>query len=161
MDFADAPNLGTFDRVVSVGMMEHVGIGRLQEYAHVFRKVMAPNGRGLCHTIYKAVDAPEMNEWIALKIFPGTYVPNERDMADCFLSVGLQVEVFHHIPGIHYAKTLDAWRERLNEKWDSIKHHFADPEWQKRKMDFYLGGTAAWFRYGRQAAVAQLELVPA
>ncbi|NDC38165.1 MAG: class I SAM-dependent methyltransferase, partial [Proteobacteria bacterium] len=112
---------GTFDRIVSVGMFEHVGKASYPEYMRTFHHLLSPTGVGLLHTIGTEEDPRiPQDPWIAKYIFPGTILPrlewivSEARKAD--LSIG-HIENWRP----HYATTLHRWRERVVANWDTIR----------------------------------------
>jgi cyclopropane-fatty-acyl-phospholipid synthase len=134
-----------FDRIVSVGMFEHVGVGY---YATFFRKVtdlLADDGVMLLHSIGR-VDGPcATNPWIAKYIFPGGYVPALSEVLPAIERSGLivtDVEILR----LHYAKTLKAWRERFLARQDEALACY--DERFCRMWEFYLAACEVGFRHG-------------
>ena len=103
---------GQFDRIVSVGMFEHVGVGF---YDDVFRKcarMLDDDGVMLLHSIGRSEGPSVTNPWIAKYIFPGGYIPALSEVLPAVERAGLLVTDIE-ILRLHYAETLKAWRERF------------------------------------------------
>jgi cyclopropane-fatty-acyl-phospholipid synthase len=136
---------GTYDAFVSIGMLEHVGPGNYRELGALMSRAIAPDGRGLVHTIGR--DRPaSLNAWIDKRIFPGAYPPTLREMADLFEGNDLSVLDVENIR-LHYAKTLEAWLERYEENIDAVRSMFDEPF--VRAWRLYLAGSIAAFVIGK------------
>jgi cyclopropane-fatty-acyl-phospholipid synthase len=144
----------TYERIVSVGMFEHVGA---PYYRAFFRKVadmLAPGGIALIHSI-GSLDGPGFgNAFMRKYIFPGGYIPALSEVTPAVEDSGL-VMTDIEILRLHYAETLRHWRERFLNNWDTIKHLY--DERFKRMWEFYLAGCEMSFRYGG-LMVFQLQL---
>jgi cyclopropane-fatty-acyl-phospholipid synthase len=155
-----------FDRIVSVGMFEHVG---KRYYDAFFRKcydLLADDGVMLLHTVGRWNGPSDTNAWVWRYIFPGGYTPALSELAPAIERSGLitcDIEVLR----IHYAETLRAWRSnflanrkgiiRLFEEEPSLKTRFGSADRFIRIWEYYLAGFEASFRcYG--LAVFQLQL---
>lgn len=144
-----------FDRIVSVGMFEHVGVNH---YASYFRKVhdlLADDGVALIHTIGRSDGPGYTNPFIAKYIFPGGYFPALSEMMRAIEKSGLivsDVEVLR----LHYAETLKVWRERFFEKRAAAAEHMGEKFC--RMWEFYLAGSELGFRY-QGLVVFQVQLV--
>jgi cyclopropane-fatty-acyl-phospholipid synthase len=135
---------GTYDAFVSVGMLEHVGIGNYPQLGSLIRRVLQPEGRGLVHTIGR--DRPQpLNPWIAKRIFPGAYPPTLREMAAIFEPNGLSVLDVENLR-LHYARTLEHWLERYEENLDTVGSMF-DEDFV-RAWRLYLAGSNRAFVHG-------------
>ena len=146
---------GQFDRIVSVGMFEHVGVNHYTTYFRKVRKLLAPNGVALIHTIGRSEPPSTTSGFIAKYIFPGGYIPALSEMAAGVEHSGLviaDVEILR----LHYAKTLRAWRERFLANWD--KAAAIRDERFCRMWEFYLAASEAAFRY-QGLVVFQMQLV--
>lgn len=145
---------GQFDRIVSIGMLEHVGPGHFNSYFKAVAKRLAPDGVALIHAIGSFQKARPTNRWINKYIFPGGYLPDLQEMTAAILKQGLKITDIE-IWQLHYADTLKAWREnflaRLEELPDKYDQHFA------RMWEFYLAGSEAYFRSGG-GMVFQIQL---
>lgn len=135
----------TFDRIVSVGMFEHVGLKDYDTYFDVVRRSLKDDGIALIHSIGRMDGRAAMNPWFAKYIFPGSYVPT---LAEVFPSIEkarlivTDVEILR----LHYADTLAAWRRRFlarrAEAAALLGERFC------RMWEFYLSAGEAGFRYG-------------
>jgi cyclopropane-fatty-acyl-phospholipid synthase len=144
----------TFDRIVSVGMFEHVG---LPNYSTFFKKMNAclkNDGVALLHTIGRLAGPGFTNPFIAKYIFPGGYVPALSEIVPAIEKSGLlitDVEVLR----LHYAETLAAWRRNFESAWDKVAAMTS--ERFCRMWEYYLAGCEVSFRY-HNLAVFQIQL---
>lgn len=132
-----------FERIVSVGMFEHVGRDNLHKYMEILDKLLVPGGLSLLHTIACADEKTASHTWMKKYIFPGSYVPSLREV------VWLLPEYdFHplHLESLrlHYAKTLDLWYANFLKHVDEIRQKF--DERFIRMWSLYLLCCAASFR---------------
>lgn len=139
-----AENADTYDRVVSIGMFEHVGRRQFETYFEAIRALLKPGGRAVVHSIVKDTPSPT-NAWVDKYIFPGGFIPTIEDMSRSASAVGLQAihDPFVHHSG-NYAQTLRHWRERFNNAYDTLDHQRYDMRF-KRMWNFYLAGSEAAF----------------
>ena len=135
---------GEYDKFVSVGMLEHVGIGDYPVLGQVVDRCLKPDGRGLIHTIGRNRPAP-MNAWIERRIFPGAYPPSLKEMMAIFEPNRLSVLDVENLR-MHYAKTLRGWMERYEQHEDEVTA-MMDPEFV-RAWRLYLAGSIAAFEVG-------------
>ena len=136
---------GTYDAFVSIGMLEHVGVGNYRGLGQLMSKLINSNGRGLVHSIGR--DTPAMlNAWIDKRIFPGAQPPTLRQMMDMFEPNGLSVLDVENIR-LHYAKTLEWWLQRYEENVDGVRALF--DETFVRAWRLYLIGSIAAFTTGK------------
>ena len=145
---------GTFDRVVSVGMFEHVGIPHYREFFATLHNRLADDGVALLHTIGRADGPGATNPWIAKYIFPGGYSPALSEVLAVIEKAGLyvtDVEVWR----LHYAETLKAWRERFEANLDQIQEIY--DERFCRMWRFYLILSELAFRHNGHV-VFQIQL---
>jgi cyclopropane-fatty-acyl-phospholipid synthase len=145
----------TFDRIVSVGMFEHVGAARYGEYFRTAKRLLKDNGVMMLHAIGRFTPPATTNPWIAKYIFPGGYIPALSEVLKAVERVGLIVSDVE-ILRLHYAETLKAWRERFRAHWDEAAAIY--DERFCRMWDFYLAGSEAAFRNG-DMMVFQMQLV--
>jgi cyclopropane-fatty-acyl-phospholipid synthase len=134
---------GLFDRIVSVGMFEHVG---LAHYGLFFRKIaqlLDDDGVALIHTIGRADGPCGMNPWVTKYIFPGSYLPALSEIMPPIERAGLFVTDIE-ILRLHYAETLKAWRERFEARRAEIAA--SRGERFCRMWEVYLAGCEAGFR---------------
>lgn len=151
-DFRDVQ--GPFDRIVSVGMFEHVGRPNYQAYFDAIARLLDDRGVALIHFIGRAGEPGLTNPWITKYIFPGGYVPALSEVLRTVERSGLwltDVEVLR----LHYAQTIRHWRARFAAQRDEIRAEF--DERFCRMFEFYLAGSEVTFRHGGQM-VLQLQL---
>ena len=150
-DYRDAQ--GPYDRIVSVGMFEHVGRPNYQAFFDKVASLLADDGVALLHTIGRPQPGVT-NDWIGKYIFPGGHAPSLSEMMDSIERSGLIVTDIE-ILRLHYAETLRAWRERFAAKRNEIAALY--DERFCRMFEFYLGVSEMSFRQGGQE-VFQLQL---
>jgi cyclopropane-fatty-acyl-phospholipid synthase len=145
---------GPYDRIVSVGMFEHVGRQNYQAYFDQVAKLLDEDGVAVIHSIGRA-DGPAFTQpWIAKYIFPGGYIPALSEVLPCVERAGL-VATDIEILRLHYAETLKAWRERFEASRAEIERLY-DARFC-RMWEFYLAISEMAFRY-RGHFVFQLQL---
>jgi cyclopropane-fatty-acyl-phospholipid synthase len=133
-----------FDRIVSVGMFEHVGIGHYAEYFRTVERLLEPDGVALIHTIGRLDPPAATNPWIAKYIFPGGYIPSLSEMSAAVEPTGLlmtDIEILR----LHYAETLREWRRRFMARRDEALKIY--DERFCRMWEFYLAGSETSFRH--------------
>lgn len=146
--------LGPFDRIVSVGMFEHVGVGHFPEFFLKVSSLLTDDGVALIHSIGRSDGAGAMNPWMAKYIFPGAYAPALSEVLPAVERAGLivtDVEVLR----LHYAYTLAEWRRRFCANWDRAKALY--DERFCRMWEFYLASAEMGFRH-QGLVVFQLQL---
>jgi len=135
---------GQCDAFVSVGMLEHVGLGNYRQLGALINRVLAKEGRGLIHTIGR--DRPQpLNPWIARRIFPGAYPPTLKEMMEIFESGKLSVLDVENLR-LHYARTLEHWLQRYEENIEAVGAQF--DENFVRAWRLYLAGSNRAFEHG-------------
>lgn len=134
---------GQFDRIVSVGMFEHVGVPHYHSFFAKVRALLKDDGVALLHFIGR-VDGPGVtNPWITKYIFPGGYAPALSEVVSVIAKKGLivtDIEVLR----IHYAETLKAWRKRFEANRTEIAALY--DERFCLMWEFYLAASEASFR---------------
>lgn len=136
---------GQFDRIVSVGMFEHVGVGYYDAFFSKAADLLADDGVMLLHSI-GSIDGPGFtNPWMAKYIFPGGYSPALSEVLPAIERAGLIVTDIE-ILRLHYSKTLRAWRERFVSRRAEAEAIY--DERFCRMWEFYLAGCEAGFRHG-------------
>jgi len=146
---------GQFDKIVSIGMLEHVGPSHFKSYFQKIADRLAPDGVALIHAIGAFGPASPTNRWIDKYIFPGGYLPDLEQMSAAILKAGLKITDIE-IWRLHYADTLAAWRAAFKDGLDSLPDSY-DPRFV-RMWDFYLTGCEQYFRSG-SGMVFQIQLV--
>ena len=134
---------GSYDRIVSVGMFEHVGVSHYRRFFQVLHRRLTPGGVALVHSIGRSHGPGVTNPWLAKYIFPGGYSPALSEVMPAVESSGLiatDVEVLR----LHYAETLRHWRRRACAKRDAIAALY--DERFCRMFEFYLAGAELAFR---------------
>jgi cyclopropane-fatty-acyl-phospholipid synthase len=134
---------GTFDRIVSVGMFEHVGVTQYQEYFDGVARLLTDDGVALIHAIGRSDGPGVTNPWIAKYIFPGGYTPALSEVLPAVERSGLMVTDIE-ILRLHYAMTLAEWRKRFVANWDRAARLY--DERFCRMWEFYLAGAEMGFR---------------
>jgi cyclopropane-fatty-acyl-phospholipid synthase len=135
---------GQCDVFVSVGMLEHVGRDNYRALGGVIDRCLAPNGRGLIHSIARDQPCP-MNAWVEKRIFPGSYPPTLREMMEIFEPWGFSVQDVENLR-LHYAKTLEHWLARFDARQAEVRERF--DESFVRAWRLYLAGSKASFTTG-------------
>lgn len=132
-----------FDKIVSVGMFEHVGKDNIPKYFDKICRLLAPKGLSLLHTITSSGEAVFGNNWMKSYIFPGGYVPTLREVVWQLPDYGFQL-IHDESLRRHYAMTLDRWYENFARQADTIRAKFDDRFF--RMWELYLQACAATFR---------------
>ncbi|HZZ91471.1 MAG TPA: cyclopropane-fatty-acyl-phospholipid synthase family protein [Usitatibacter sp.] len=143
-DFRDA--FREFDKVVSIGVLEHAGRDQLAEVVRAHARFLKPGGLGMLHFIGHVGRRPT-EYFIREFVFPGGWIPSLADVIVAMEDAGLEVIDIENLRR-HYALTLDAWAERFDANWQAI--HALDPkrfdERFRRIWRTYLLGCAEMFR---------------
>lgn len=145
MDYRELADTGEkFDRVVSVGMMEHVGRANIPVYMKTVEKLLVPHGVSILHCITGQVES-EGNLWINKYIFPGGFVPTIREL------VAVMPDFDFHLVDVeslrlHYFMTLKHWSANFEKSLDKVKKMY--DERFIRMWKLYLDSCAASFHYG-------------
>lgn len=143
-----------FDKIVSVGMFEHVGIGHFKEYFDHVKRLLKPDGRFVLHSIGRSGEPGATNPWIAKYIFPGGYIPSLSEVIPVIEKSGLIITDIE-ILRLHYAETLKAWRQSFLAHWNEAKALY--DERFCRMWDFYLAASESAFRW-QGMMVFQIQL---
>ncbi len=146
----------TYDRIVSVGMFEHVGTSNYPDFFASVKRLLAPDGLALLHAIGRMEPPTETNVWVRKYIFPGGYCPSLSEVMQPIEEARLWVTDIE-ILRLHYAKTLQAWSRRFQANRQRVKA-FSGERFCKM-WEFYLASAEAAFRHGRlfvfQAQIAK------
>ena len=134
---------GPFDRIVSVGMFEHVGVGHYDTFFRKCADILDRNGVFLLHTIGRSGPPSFTNPWIAKYIFPGGYIPALSEVLPAIQRARLVVTDIE-ILQLHYAETLKAWRERFLAHREEVERLY-DARFV-RMWEFYLASSEMAFR---------------
>ncbi|ABE63079.1 cyclopropane-fatty-acyl-phospholipid synthase [Nitrobacter hamburgensis X14] len=140
-DYRDIP--GPFDRIVSVGMFEHVGVDHYDTFFKHCAELLDADGVMLLHSIGRSEGPGITNPWIAKYIFPGGYIPALSEVLPAIERAGLlvcDIEILR----LHYAETLKAWRERFMARREEAVRLY--DERFARMWQFYLASSEMSFR---------------
>jgi cyclopropane-fatty-acyl-phospholipid synthase len=143
-DYRDLAENGVeFDKIVSIGMFEHVGKEHIPEYFEAVDKMLAEDGLSLLHTITHQKEQPS-NPWLEKYIFPWGYIPSLREVAWELPEHGFQIQDVENI-GFHYSLTAEHWYDNYEEVTDQVEEMF-DKQFVRR-WRLFLAGVVATFRY--------------
>jgi cyclopropane-fatty-acyl-phospholipid synthase len=140
-DYRDIP--GPFDRIVSVGMFEHVGVDFYETYFRRCAELLTDDGVMMLHSIGRSLGPDVTSPWIAKYIFPGGYIPALSEVIPAIERAGLlvcDIEILR----LHYAETLKAWRERFMARREEAVRLY--DERFARMWEFYLACSEMSFR---------------
>jgi cyclopropane-fatty-acyl-phospholipid synthase len=143
-----------FDRIVSVGMFEHVGVGYYDAFFRTCVELLEDNGVMLLHSIGRSEGPGATNPFIAKYIFPGGYIPALSEVLPAIERAGLLITDIE-ILRLHYAETLLAWRNRFLAHREEVERLY-DASFC-RMWEFYLAASEMAFRH-QNMMVAQLQL---
>ena len=147
---------GEFDRIVSVGMFEHVGAPHYREYFSNVRDMLTSDGIALIHTIGRCGPPDSTSPWITKYIFPGGYAPALSEIMNALENEHLwtaDIEVWR----LHYAQTLRIWRARFEKSIDHARALYDDRFC--RMWRYYLVASELTFRRMDQV-VFQIQISP-
>jgi cyclopropane-fatty-acyl-phospholipid synthase len=133
-----------FDRVVSVGMLEHVGKENMSEYFVRISNLVRDGGIGVVQSIGRMFEFP-VNPWVTKYIFPGMYLPTLANMATPMGKHDLNI-IDVEVLRLHYAMTLDRWLEAFETNIEEIRTQYSESF--VRMWRFYLNVCSVGFRYG-------------
>ena len=134
---------GPFDRIVSVGMFEHVGVGFYETYFKRCAELLSDDGVMVLHSIGRSTGPDVTSPWITKYIFPGGYMPAVSEVIPAIERAGLlvcDIEILR----LHYVETLKAWRERFMARREEAVRLY--DERFARMWEFYLAGSEMSFR---------------
>ena len=145
-----------FDRIFSIGMFEHVGVKNYPTFFDVARRCLADeNGLLLLHTIAGNRSRAHTDPWIARYIFPNSLLPSAAQVSAA-LESRFVIEDWHNF-GTDYDRTLQAWRDNIERRWDTLPARY--DERFRRMWRYYLATSMAAFR-ARRIQLWQLVLSP-
>jgi cyclopropane-fatty-acyl-phospholipid synthase len=145
---------GRYDRIVSIGMFEHVGRPFHREYFRTIKRLLKQDGAALVHTIGRSGPPGVTNPWIRRHIFPGDSTPALSELATAVEAQRLllaDVEVWR----LHYAQTLQHWYQRFQQQRQQISSLMSEEFC--RTLEFYFTACEAAFRFS-DLVVYQLQL---
>jgi cyclopropane-fatty-acyl-phospholipid synthase len=154
-ELCDYRNLeGKFDRIVSVGMFEHVGAAHYRSFFQQVSRLLTDDGVAVIHSIGRFDGPAATNPFIAKYIFPGGYIPALSEVLPAVERAGLLATDLE-ILRLHYAMTLRHWRQRFRASWHTAAEKFGEPFC--RMWEMYLAGSETAFRY-QNLMVFQIQL---
>lgn len=145
---------GSYDRIVSVGMFEHVGVNHYDKYFRCVAGLLKEDGVAVIHSIGRFNPPTTTSSWIKKYIFPGGYIPALSEVFPAIQRSGLVVTDVE-ILRLHYAKTLLAWRQRFMAHREEVLAMY--DEVFVRMFEFYLAASEMSFRH-RGLMIFQLQL---
>jgi cyclopropane-fatty-acyl-phospholipid synthase len=148
---------GRYDRIVSVGMFEHVGVTHYSAFFAKLKSLLAPDGVALLHSIGRMDGPGSTSPWIRKYIFPGGYVPALSEVTPVVERRRLWITDIE-ILRLHYARTLRAWRKRFKQNRERVAALY--DERFCRMWEMYLVGAEVGFRRGG-LLVFQMQLAKA
>lgn len=151
MDYREVE--GRFDRVISIGIMEHVGSKNYKTYMDVVDRCLTPDGIAFIHTIGNNKSYSDVDPWFKKYIFPNSLIPALSQLSRA-MEGRFVLEDLHNI-GPHYDRTLTAWNDRFQRYWPELKERYS--ERFKRMWEYYLLASAGAFR-ARNLQVWQMVL---
>lgn len=144
---------GCYDKVVSVGMFEHVGHKNYRTYFDTVNRLLADDGLFLLHTIGQQKTVKTLDPWIDRYIFPNGKIPSAREITQAVEPIFL-IQDWHNF-GPDYDRTLMAWWRNFDQAWPSLKSHYDERFY--RMWKYYLHACTGFFR-SRQGQLWQLVL---
>ena len=145
---------GKFDRIVSVGMFEHVGVTHYDRFFRRVRDLLTDDGVALLHSIGRSGPPTSTATFISKYIFPGGYIPALSEVLPAIQRSGLVVTDVE-ILRLHYAETLKAWRARIQARREEVLRLYDERFY--RMWEFYLAGSEMSFRH-RGLMVFQIQV---
>jgi cyclopropane-fatty-acyl-phospholipid synthase len=133
---------GKYDRVVAIGLLEHVRPRNYRDFMRLVRRCLAPDGVALLHTIGSATSSMALNSWTDKYIFPNAVIPSIKQLAAAMEGL-LVVEDWHNL-GADYDPTLMAWNENFEKAWPGLREKYG--ERFRRMWRYYLLQSAGAFR---------------
>jgi len=145
VDYRELAKTGIgFDKVVSIGMFEHVGRSNYLSFMESVHTLLKDKGLALLHTISHQTETP-VDPWIDKYIFPGGYIPSLREIITLLPDYNFYTLDVENLR-LHYAKTLDHWAERFEANVDQVRSLYNEDF--VRMWRLYLQSSAAFFRNG-------------
>jgi cyclopropane-fatty-acyl-phospholipid synthase len=143
-----------FDRIVSVGMIEHVGYKNYREYFRIARKNLVDNGLFLLHTIGEVRSVKSADAWTHKYIFPNGMLPSVSQLGKAI--EGLFIMEDWHNFGADYDKTLMAWYHNFEQSWNQLKNNYSERFY--RMWKYFLLSSAGAFRARNKNQLWQIVL---
>jgi cyclopropane-fatty-acyl-phospholipid synthase len=133
---------GKFDRIVSVGMFEHVGYKNYDKFMETAYKLLEEDGLFLLHTIGGNRSVKNVDPWINKYIFPNSMLPSAEQVCNA-INKKFKIEDWHNF-GLHYHRTLMCWLQNFEKKWPELNGKYNEQFY--RMWKYYLCASAATFR---------------
>ena len=139
-----------YDRIYSVGMLEHVGRGRIQNLFKSIERLLAVEGKVLIHSIVKVKNV-STNDWIDQEIFPGAYIPTLSEVVRAIEASSLEIETKYSHEKSNYLNTLTSWANNFYRNYDKLSKVIKDIQLQGdieqilKIWEFYLSGSRLSF----------------
>lgn len=133
-----------YDKIASIGMIEHIGKAHLPDFAQAVETLLRPGGLALLHCITSPIEGP-FNAWMEKHIFPGAYVPTVPELLGHLAAHNLRVLDVENLRP-HYQMTVDRWSERFDRCVPQVRAQFGEEF--ARMWRLYLRGSSASFREG-------------
>ncbi|MDO8467727.1 MAG: cyclopropane fatty acyl phospholipid synthase [Nanoarchaeota archaeon] len=146
-----------FDKIVSIGMFEHVGYKNYEEYFKVARKCLKEDGLFLLHTMGNNASQTIGDDWSNKYIFPNGMLPSIAQIGNSIENLFI-MEDWHNF-GVDYSKTLLAWNSNFQKNWSTLSKNPKYNQRFKRMWEYYLISFAAMFE-ARKAQLWQIVLSP-
>ena len=134
-----------YDRIVSVGMLEHVGYHNFEKFYQYIENHLKPKGVAVIHSIGRYGLPTHTNPWLEKYIFPGGYIPTFSQMTNAIEKTSLKITDIE-VMRLHYAETLKKWREKFFKNKSFLPKTY--DEKFSRMWEFYLLGSEYFFRSG-------------
>jgi len=144
---------GVYDRVISIGVMEHVGYKNYRTYMEVADRTLKDDGIAFIHTIGGNISSTKANAWTTKYIFPNGMLPSIAQLSKAMEGIFV-IEDLHNI-GPHYDKTLMAWHANFEAAWPELKKKYDERFY--RMWRYYLLSSAGGFR-ARQSQLWQFVM---
>jgi cyclopropane-fatty-acyl-phospholipid synthase len=148
MNYLELDEKTKWDRVVSVGMMCHVGRSRADAYFDKVKALMAPGAVGLLHCIAKMKEDPRTDPFVSKYVFPGYWFFSLQGMTNRAVNRGLNILDVENLRR-HYTMTAHHWRKNFLRNYDAIKATMGFDDQFMRTWEFYLASVVAGFRTGQ------------
>jgi cyclopropane-fatty-acyl-phospholipid synthase len=145
---------GRYDRVVSVGMLEHTGLKNYETYFRRVADLLNDRGVALIHTIGRSLGPAPTNAWLLKYIFPGGYIPALSELTPAIEAAGLFITDIETLR-LHYAETIQIWSENFAAHREQARGLYG--ERFCRMWEFYLAGAESAFREEKEV-VFQIQL---
>jgi cyclopropane-fatty-acyl-phospholipid synthase len=146
---------GKYDRVISIGIMEHVGYKNYRSYMELAKSCLKDDGYAFIHTIGRNDSATTANAWLTKYIFPNGVLPSVAQLGAAMENIFVLEDLQNF--GESYDKTLMAWYKKFNDAWDELKNQY--DERFRRMWNYYLLSSAGGFR-SRQTQLFHLVMTP-